>query len=140
MLLRSKQSAVIAHGSGTGAVPPLAEEQVSYIPCVGCGELMTRKRIGSRDGAVVDICRHHGMWFDAGELERILTWVRAGGEAHTPWTARRDQLDPKPFIATSKRGRSGPTRNADLVAWMGMDAGFDLFGMLGAVFFEDWFE
>ena len=29
---------------------------------------------------VIDVCREHGVWFDADELARILDWVRAGGK------------------------------------------------------------
>jgi Zn-finger nucleic acid-binding protein len=40
---------------------------------------MNRRNYGSTSGVIIDLCREHGIWFDADELARILTWVRAGG-------------------------------------------------------------
>lgn len=50
-----------------------------YRACVECGKLMNRRNYGQRSGVIVDICREHGLWFDQGELEDILAWVRSGG-------------------------------------------------------------
>jgi len=50
-----------------------------YRPCPSCGELMNRNLHGKRSGVVVDRCREHGLWLDAGELRQLMEWVRAGG-------------------------------------------------------------
>ncbi|MEY4298097.1 MAG: hypothetical protein RLZZ423_1276 [Cyanobacteriota bacterium] len=50
-----------------------------YRPCPSCGELMNRSLHGRRSGVVVDRCRDHGLWLDAGELRQLLEWTRAGG-------------------------------------------------------------
>lgn len=50
-----------------------------YRPCPSCGELMNRNLHGKRSGVVVDSCREHGIWLDAGELRQLLEWARAGG-------------------------------------------------------------
>jgi Zn-finger nucleic acid-binding protein len=50
-----------------------------YRPCPCCGELMHRQLHGQRSGVVVDRCRDHGLWLDAGELRQLLEWTRAGG-------------------------------------------------------------
>lgn len=50
-----------------------------YRACVECGKLMNRRNYGHRSGVIVDVCREHGLWFDLGELEDILAWVRGGG-------------------------------------------------------------
>ena len=50
-----------------------------YRPCPSCGELMNRSLQGKRSGVVVDRCRDHGVWLDAGELRQLLEWARAGG-------------------------------------------------------------
>jgi Zn-finger nucleic acid-binding protein len=52
---------------------------VRYVPCPSCGETMNRMNFGGRSGIIVDTCRMHGTWFDAGELEAVLDFVRAGG-------------------------------------------------------------
>lgn len=54
--------------------PPLR-----YRPCPRCAELMNRSLHGKRSGVVVDRCRDHGLWLDAGELRQLLEWARAGG-------------------------------------------------------------
>lgn len=66
----------------------LAEEtpedfsEVRYIRCPTCRTLMNRRSHGTRAGVIVDECKDHGVWLDAGELRRILSWTRAGGAAH----------------------------------------------------------
>ena len=50
-----------------------------YRRCPSCGELMNRALHGKRSGVVVDRCRDHGLWLDAGELRQLLEWARAGG-------------------------------------------------------------
>jgi len=42
-----------------------------YIPCVRCGELMNRKNFSRISGVVIDECSSHGVWLDAGEIEKI---------------------------------------------------------------------
>jgi Zn-finger nucleic acid-binding protein len=60
---------------------PVAQEQKTqrtYIPCPECGKLMNRKNF-SGSGIVLDWCRDHGSWFDRGELQRIVQFIRDGG-------------------------------------------------------------
>lgn len=52
---------------------------LTYIPCPVCRTPMLRKAYGVRSGVLVDWCKPHGTWLDAGELGRLLTWARAGG-------------------------------------------------------------
>jgi Zn-finger nucleic acid-binding protein len=40
---------------------------------------MTRMNFGRRSGIIIDACRAHGVWFDRGELDAILEFVRLGG-------------------------------------------------------------
>jgi len=51
-----------------------------YRPCPVCGEAMNRRNYGHSSGVIIDLCKGHGVWFDADELARILAWVRAGGD------------------------------------------------------------
>jgi Zn-finger nucleic acid-binding protein len=48
-------------------------------PCPVCQAAMFRHEFARFSGVCVDQCRVHGWWFDAGELERIATFARAGG-------------------------------------------------------------
>jgi Zn-finger nucleic acid-binding protein len=59
--------------------PEESRHRSFYRPCVVCGQLMNRLNYGHSSGVIVDVCRDHGIWFDAEELARILAWLRAGG-------------------------------------------------------------
>ena len=50
---------------------------------------MTRRNYGRDSGVILDMCREHGIWFDAEELARILVWIRAGGQ-------EKKRPEPKP--------------------------------------------
>jgi Zn-finger nucleic acid-binding protein len=53
----------------------------AYRSCPRCGTLMRRQNYAQRSGVVLDVCEKHGAWFDLEELDRLLGWVHAGGEA-----------------------------------------------------------
>jgi Zn-finger nucleic acid-binding protein len=64
-----------------GTVPranPL-ESELRYRTCPVCPDLMNRKNFGTTSGIIVDVCAKHGVFFDAGELPRVLAFVRHGG-------------------------------------------------------------
>ena len=54
---------------------------VRYVACPVCSELMLRQNFGESSGVVVDVCSPHGVWFDRGELGRIMEFC-AGGPTH----------------------------------------------------------
>jgi Zn-finger nucleic acid-binding protein len=54
-------------------------EPVRYRKCPICRNAMNRVNYGKSSGVIADRCRNHGVYLDAGELRRIVAWVRAGG-------------------------------------------------------------
>lgn len=58
---------------------PPVRDSVEYIPCVRCGKLMNRRNFGKISGVIIDRCRKHGVWLDAGELEKIQYFIADGG-------------------------------------------------------------
>lgn len=56
-----------------------AQRQTKYIPCVRCGKLMNRKNFRRISGVLIDECGRHGVWLDAGELEKIRHFIADGG-------------------------------------------------------------
>lgn len=79
----------LAAGSVVAAAPAaLAGESAAaapsdgpaYRPCVLCGALMNRRNYGRKSGVLIDVCARHGLWFDLHELDRLLRWIREGGE------------------------------------------------------------
>jgi Zn-finger nucleic acid-binding protein len=73
---REAQAAVI-HGAEPRA--PGIEKRVSYRPCVRCGTMMNRVNFGRLSGTIVDGCKGHGTFLDAGELQAIVGFIQGGG-------------------------------------------------------------
>jgi Zn-finger nucleic acid-binding protein len=71
------QTAVLHQWSKPPAQPAAAE--VHYRKCVACGTIMNRVNFGRLSGIVVDVCKGHGTFLDAGELHLIVSFIRQGG-------------------------------------------------------------
>ncbi len=56
-----------------------AIDEVRYLPCPLCHASMNRVNFGRVSGVIVDVCKMHGTWFDAGELTRVIAFAAAGG-------------------------------------------------------------
>lgn len=50
-----------------------------YVPCVRCGKAMNRKNFKRISGVLIDECGTHGVWLDAGELDKIRHFIADGG-------------------------------------------------------------
>lgn len=50
-----------------------------YLRCPDCEVVMNRRLFATGSGIVIDVCRHHGTWFDAGELPEMVEFVSKGG-------------------------------------------------------------
>ncbi|MBK9036485.1 MAG: zf-TFIIB domain-containing protein [Myxococcales bacterium] len=50
-----------------------------YVKCPTCKNVMNRKQFATGARVIVDVCRDHGTFFDAGELPRIIEFVMTGG-------------------------------------------------------------
>jgi len=58
---------------------PVAETAIRYRPCPRCRKMMNRVNFGRVSGTVVDVCKGHGVFLDAGELRRIVSFIQEGG-------------------------------------------------------------
>lgn len=107
-----------------GAIPrgnPLAE-RVRYRACPSCSQLMNRKNFGGASGIVVDVCSLHGTFFDAGELPRVLDFVKRGGLAKANAAlAAQAPVSQRAAISsfTPSRSAEGPTLLDDLAGVVG---------------------
>jgi Zn-finger nucleic acid-binding protein len=54
-------------------------DPIQYVSCPRCGRYMNRENFSRISGIVIDRCRDHGVWLDAGELERIRLFIANGG-------------------------------------------------------------
>jgi len=100
-------------------------DEVRYRKCPICRKLMNRINYGQASGVILDECREHGVFLDAGELRRIQEWTRAGGpvaqkarqqeeldRAEQRTRAERRELDLKPKI--NPYGEARPQYNETL--------------------------
>jgi Zn-finger nucleic acid-binding protein len=62
---------------------PTRSTTFSYRPCPICQKLMNRENYGAKSGVIVDHCKGHGLWLEAGELAHLLQWSSAGGQILT---------------------------------------------------------
>ncbi|MEO7674234.1 MAG: zf-TFIIB domain-containing protein [Pyrinomonadaceae bacterium] len=52
---------------------------ISYVPCPDCSQLMNRSNFARTSGVIIDLCKHHGVWFDRDELPKIIEFITGGG-------------------------------------------------------------
>jgi Zn-finger nucleic acid-binding protein len=50
-----------------------------YLKCPSCKTIMNRRQFAAGSGVIVDVCKHHGTFFDIGELPAIIDFVMQGG-------------------------------------------------------------
>jgi Zn-finger nucleic acid-binding protein len=110
---REQQAAVLGT---TVVLPAPVIDQVRYVKCPQCSEPMQRVNFAGSSGVVIDVCRQHGSWFDASELQRIIQFIRAGGMERSRERQIREleqaRRRPPAEIPTSSVDYPGP-RNYD---------------------------
>jgi Zn-finger nucleic acid-binding protein len=74
----SESQAAVLHRLGA-RTPVAADARVKYRKCLRCGTVMNRVNFGRLSGTIVDVCRGHGTFLDAGELHAVLAFIRTGG-------------------------------------------------------------
>jgi Zn-finger nucleic acid-binding protein len=89
MILRDRIACQSSHLKLDGNGPPRLKtsdptREVRYRKCIVCGRLMHRRQYGKGSGVIIDTCRSHGIWFDDGELQQVLEWIRLGGRTDRP--------------------------------------------------------
>lgn len=74
-----EQQASMLGFSGSYVHPASAPATISYVPCPDCKQLMNRSNFAKSSGVILDMCKQHGVWFDAGELPKIIDFIEKGG-------------------------------------------------------------
>lgn len=104
-----------AIGRGIAQISSLTSEPgpqsgPAYRPCAVCRNLMMRRNFGrGESNVIVDLCRVHGVWFDANELASLLRWMRIGGLASAQAELARLRRDPQQRRRDSRVSQT-PTR------------------------------
>jgi len=76
---REERGAVVNLIGGANTQQPPAPSTVRYVACPVCKKLMNRSNFAHRSGVVIDSCKGHGVWLEAGELGRALAFIDSGG-------------------------------------------------------------
>lgn len=75
---REKQASVLGFAGSYKHENP-DPPTISYVPCPDCTQLMNRSNFARSSGIIIDMCKQHGVWFDAGELPKIIEFIDKGG-------------------------------------------------------------
>lgn len=78
------------------------ETEVRYLRCPRCQTLMNRKIFGRSSGIAVDVCKTHGMWFDAGELAAVINFIEGGGLERARAKAEQERADEARKLKTQR--------------------------------------
>ncbi|MBX3185676.1 MAG: zf-TFIIB domain-containing protein [Labilithrix sp.] len=84
-LPRETLAEILCNAEVAGALPagpprrPRDLGEVRYLSCPLCHSSMNRVNFGKVSGVIVDVCKGHGTWFDAGELTSVVAFAAAGG-------------------------------------------------------------
>jgi Zn-finger nucleic acid-binding protein len=95
------QAAVLHRFAGLTRGPEAV--RVQYRPCPRCFKMMNRVNFGKLSGAVVDVCKGHGTFLDAGELHQIVTFIAQGGLDRARTRQIEDLRDEQRRLADAQR-------------------------------------
>jgi Zn-finger nucleic acid-binding protein len=112
MCTSSESRAALLHRGP--ATPPPAAQRVRYRPCVRCGKMMNRVNFGRLSGTIVDVCRGHGTFLDAGELHAIVTFIHGGGLERTRLQEIEDLKEQQRRLAAAQNASLRPHAAVDL--------------------------
>jgi Zn-finger nucleic acid-binding protein len=102
------------------APPEVKPEEVRYRRCPTCDDVMNRVNFARVSGVILDVCRRHGAFLDAGELERIRAFLAAGGARR--FTVARDIAAERERERLRRdRDRPGPIQPSGLGGLDGLD-------------------
>lgn len=79
---KEQQSAVVNYAAAKPRDHDAATP-ISYVPCPDCKQLMNRSNFARSSGVIIDLCKEHGVWFDADELPKIIDFIDKGGLARS---------------------------------------------------------
>jgi Zn-finger nucleic acid-binding protein len=78
-LMQERTDRVIFPTSGAPHGEAQAESVVRYVRCPVCRQMMNRTNFARISGVIIDTCHGHGIWFDPGEMEKIMDFIARGG-------------------------------------------------------------
>ncbi len=73
-------------GGHASPAPATASAPHGYLPCPVCSGLMLRQNYQHQSRVIIDICKRHGVWFDA---DKLFSFARLGSQRRACRGARR---------------------------------------------------
>lgn len=116
---KESQAAVLEKLTPREARPSSAA--VTYRPCVRCGKMMNRVNFAKVSGAVIDVCRGHGTFLDAGELHQIVAFITSGGIERTRSREREELRDEERRLRDLDRKAARELRDSRSSVYSGSD-------------------
>lgn len=116
-MMQDRSDRVIFPTSGAPHGEVQAESVVRYVRCPICRNMMNRTNFARISGVVIDTCHNHGIWFDPGEMEKIMDFVARGGLQKAK-EADLERLKNEESLMKLKSINTGPD-NASRVAYFG---------------------
>ena len=78
-MMQEKRDSVVFTAIAPSRVQVDVGSNASYVRCPVCKQVINRVNFARISGVLVDVCREHGIWFDGGEIEKIMDFVAHGG-------------------------------------------------------------
>lgn len=78
-MMQDHTDRVIVATNGMNRTEVQTETQFRYVRCPVCRQVMNRQNFARVSGVIIDLCRDHGIWFDPGEMEKIMDFLARGG-------------------------------------------------------------
>jgi Zn-finger nucleic acid-binding protein len=103
---QATQAAVLHQWPGQTRVR--AGGEVKYRKCVACGTMMNRLNFGRMSGTIVDVCRGHGTFLDAGELHGVVRFIQGGGLDRARQRQIEDLKEQEQRLRQAQALRPGP--------------------------------
>lgn len=113
------QGAVLHRWAGQPVVKQRTE--VRYRKCVACGTMMNRLNFGRLSGAIVDVCRGHGTFLDAGELHAVVRFIQGGGLDRARERQIEDLKEQEQRLRQAQMARPSPATEFDFESWTRKD-------------------
>jgi Zn-finger nucleic acid-binding protein len=74
-----------------------------YVKCPVCHATMNRRMFARGARVIVDVCRAHGTWFDAGELPKVIDFAMQGGLEQAAAADAQARLDQARRLESQRR-------------------------------------
>jgi Zn-finger nucleic acid-binding protein len=91
--------------------------EISYVPCPDCKNLMNRSNFARSSGVIIDLCKKHGVWFDADELPKIIEFINGGGLARAREMEKLQLQQQRQQLTEEQRNASAPHPHLGADSW-----------------------